>query len=87
MLCTLKILRISLSSSSSLNETIEDSAKVLEMDHKITTERYKVNYLEGNLSKYQATMMATGKSDITQVDIDNQVLAQIKLLGVNLDKE
>ena len=28
-------------------------------------------------------MMTKGKRDITEVDIDNQVLAQMKLLGVN----
>ena len=28
-------------------------------------------------------MMTKGKRDITEADIDNQVLAQMKLLGVN----
>ena len=69
------------------NETIEGTAKVLEKNGKITSERYKVNYLEGNLSTYQVMMMTKGKSDITKADIDNQVLAQMKPLGVNLDKE
>ena len=32
-------------------------------------------------------MMTKGKSDFTKVDSDNQVLVQIKLLGVTLDKE
>ena len=64
------------------NETIEGTAKVLEKNGKITSERYKVNYLGGNLSTYQVMMMTKGKSDITKADIDNQVLAQMKLLGV-----
>ena len=48
-------------------------------------ERYKANYLEGNLSKYQVMRMTKGKSDFTKVD--NQVLVQMKLLGLTLDKE
>ena len=74
----------------SSNQTIEDSAKVLETDGKITGEWYKANYLEGNLSKYQVMMMTKRKSDIAEVDIDNHKLAQMdqmKLLGVTLDKE
>ena len=66
------------------NETIEGTAKVLEKNGKITSES---SYLEGNLSTYQVMMMTKGKSDITKADIDNQVLAQMKLLGVTLDKE
>ena len=72
----------------SSNQTTEDSAKVLEIDGKITGEWCKVNYLEGNLSKYQVMMITKRKSDI--VDIDNHALAQMdqmKLLGVTLDKE
>ena len=32
-------------------------------------------------------MMTKGKSDFTKVDSDNQVLVQMKLLGVTLDKK
>ena len=32
-------------------------------------------------------MMTEGKSDFTKADIDNQVLVQMKLLGITLDKE
>ena len=32
-------------------------------------------------------MMTKGKIDISKIDIDNQVLAQMKLLGATLDKE
>ena len=45
------------------------------------------NYLEGNLSTYQVMMMTKGKSDFTKIDSDNQVLVQMKLLGVTLEKE
>ena len=71
----------------SSNETVEDSAKMLEKNGKITSDRYKANYLEENLSTYQVMMMTKGKIDISKIDIDNQVLAQMKLLGATLDKE
>ena len=51
----------------SSNRTIEDAAKVLEMDGKTTGEWDKANYLEGNLSKYQVMMMTKGHNDITEV--------------------
>ena len=70
----------------SSNETVEDSAKMLEKNGKITSDRYKANYLEENLSTYQVMMMTKGKSDIADVH-DNQALAQMKLLGATLDKE
>ena len=50
----------------SSNETVEDSAKMLEKNGKITSDRYKANYLEGNLSTYQVMMMTTGKIDISK---------------------
>ena len=59
----------------SSNETVEDSAKMLEKNGKITSDRYKANYLEGKLSTYQVMMMTKGKIDISKIDIDNQVLA------------
>ena len=71
----------------SLNETVEDSAKMLEKNGKITSDRYKANYLEENLSTYHVMMMTKGKIDISKIDINNQVLAQMKLLGATLDKE
>ena len=71
----------------SSNETVEDSAKMLEKNGKITSDSYKANYLEENLSTYQVMMMTKGKIDISKIDIDNQVLAQMKLLGATLDKE
>ena len=70
----------------SSNETVEDSAKMLK-NGKITSDRYKANYLEENLSTYQVMMMTKGKIDISKINIDNQVLAQMKLLGATLDKE
>ena len=60
---------------------------MLEKNGKITSDRYKANYLEENLSTYQLMMMTKGKIDISKIDIDNQVLAQMKLLGATLDKE
>ena len=72
----------------SSNETVEGSAKMLEKNGKITSDRDKaINYLEENLSTYQVMMMTKGKIDISKIDIDNQVLAQMKLLGATLDKE
>ena len=68
----------------SSNETVEDSAKMLEKNGNITSDRY---YLEENLSTYQVMMMTKGKIDISKIDIDNQVSAQMKLLGATLDKE
>ena len=68
----------------SSNETVEDSAKMLEKNGKITSDRYKANYLEENLSTYQVMMMTKGKIDISKIHIDNQVLAQMKLLGATL---
>ena len=59
----------------SSNETVDDSAKMLEKNDKITSDRYKTNYLEENLSTYQVMMMTKGKIDISKIDIDNQVLA------------
>ena len=61
----------------SSNETVEDSAKILEKNGKITSDRYKANCLEENLSTYQVMMMTKGKIDISKIDIDNQVLAQL----------
>ena len=61
----------------SSNETVEDSAKMLEKNGKITSDRYKANYLEENLSTYQVMMMTKGKIDISKINIDNQVLAQL----------
>ena len=52
----------------SSNETVEDSAKMLEKNGKITSDRY---YLEENLSTYQVMMMTKGKIDISKIDIDN----------------
>ena len=60
---------------------------MLEKNGKITSDRYKASYLEENLSTYQVMMMTKGKIDISKIDIDNQVLAQMKLLGATLDKE
>ena len=62
----------------SSNETVEDSAKMLEKNGEITSDRYKANYLEENLSTYQVMMMTKGKIDISKIDIDNQVLAHMK---------
>ena len=53
------------------------------MDSKITSERYKVNPKREPYSKYQVMMMTKGKRDIIEVEIDNQLLVQMKLLGVN----
>ena len=72
----------------SSNQSIKDTTEVLEKDGKTTGEWYKVNYLEGNLSKYQVMLMTKGNQMITEIDIDNHKISQteqIKLLGVTLD--
>ena len=52
----------------SLNQTIEEASMVLDMDGRITGERYKINHLD--LSKYQVMIMTKGNGNITDVDID-----------------
>jgi hypothetical protein len=60
----------------SLNQTIEEASMVMEMDGRITGERYKITHLD--LSKYQVMMMTKGNGNITDVDIDTITIKYVR---------